>query len=130
MSRLRILKNPLNGGEEVLHIRTDKVLEAFVEVKKKHPQARIYLQPACQQNDVTPSNKVDEASLVMLSQKHDFDIVCHAAGLTPVEWFMVAAAVLSVGVSVYTYMNMPDVPIMYQKSSNNELSQRLDRERR
>lgn len=129
MSRLRILKNPLNGGDEVLHIRTDKVLEAFIEVKKKHPQARIYLQPACQQNDVTPSNKVDEASLVMLSQKHDFDIVCHAAGLTPVEWFMVAAAVLSVGVSVYTYMNMPDVPIMDQKSSNNELSNRVNRER-
>ncbi|MCU4365467.1 phage tail protein [Acinetobacter variabilis] len=129
MSRLRILKNPLNGGEEVLYIRTDKVLEAFIEVKKKHPQARIYLQPACQQNDVTPSNKVDEASLVMLSQKYDFDIVCHAAGLTPVEWFMVAAAVLSVGVSVYTYMNMPDVPIMDQKSSNNELSNRVNRER-
>lgn len=129
MSRLRILKNPLNAGEEVLHIRTDKVLEAFIEVKKKHPQARIYLQPACQQNDVTPSSKVDEASLVMLSQKYDFDIVCHAAGLTPVEWFMVAAAVLSVGVSVYTYMNMPDVPIMDQKSSNNELSNRVNRER-
>lgn len=129
MSRLRILRNPLNGGEEVLHIRTDKVLEAFIEVKKKHPQARIYLQPACQQNDVTPSSKVDEASLVMLSQKHDFDIVCHAAGLTPVEWFMVAAAVLSVGVSVYTYMNMPDVPIIDQKSSNNELSNRVNRER-
>ena len=129
MSRLRILKNPLNGGDEVLHIRTDKVLEAFIEVKKKHPQARIYLQPACQQNNVTPSNKVDEASLVMLSRKHDFDIVCHAAGLTPVEWFMVAAAVLSVGVSVYTYMNMPDVPIMDQKSSNNELSNRVNRER-
>ena len=129
MSRLRILKNPLNGGDEVLHIRTDKVLETFIEVKKKHPQARIYLQPACQQNDVTPSNKVDEASLVVLSRKHDFDIVCHAAGLTPVEWFMVAAAVLSVGVSVYTYMNMPDVPIMDQKSSNNELSNRVNRER-
>lgn len=129
MSRLRILKNPLNAGEEVLHIRTDKVLEAFIEVKKKHPQARIYLQPACQQNDVTPTNKVDEASLQMLAKKHDFDIVCHAAGLTPVEWFMVAAAVLSVGVSVYTYMNMPDVPIMDQKSSNNELSNRVNRER-
>ncbi|WP_432709385.1 hypothetical protein, partial [Pedobacter sp.] len=78
MSRLRILKNPLNGGEEVLHIRTDKVLETFIEVKKKHPQARIYLQPACQQNDVTPANKFDEANLVLLSKKHDFDIVCGA----------------------------------------------------
>lgn len=128
MSRLRILKNPLDGGE-VLRLRTDKVLEVFSEVKKKHPQARIYLQPACQQNDVTPTNKVDEASLQMLAKKHDFDIVCHAAGLTPVEWFMVAAAVLSVGLSVYTYLNMPDVPVMDQKSSNNELSNRVNRER-
>lgn len=128
MSRLRILKNPLDGGE-VLRLRTDKVLEVFSEVKKKHPQARIYLQPACQQNDVTPTNKVDEASLQMLAKKHDFDIVCHAAGLTPVEWFMVAAAVLSVGLSVYTYLNMPDVPVMDQRSSNNELSNRNNRER-
>lgn len=128
MSRLRILKNPLDGGE-VLRLRTNKVLEVFSEVKKKHPQARIYLQPACQQNDVTPTNKVDEASLQMLAKKHDFDIVCHAAGLTPVEWFMVAAAVLSVGLSVYTYLNMPDVPVMDQRSSNNELSNRNNRER-
>lgn len=127
MSRLRILKNPLDGGDEVLHIRTDKVLETFIEVKKKSPQARIFLQPACQQNDVTPSNRVDEASLQMLSKTNDFDIVCEAG--EPLTIFLVVTAVLSAGLAIYTYLNMPDVPQMNQKSGNNELSNRVNRER-
>lgn len=127
MSRLRILKNPVDGGGEVLHIRTDKVLETFIEVKKKHPHARIYLQPACQQNDVTPANKVDEATLVMLSKKHDFDIVLGAGEAVTI--FLVVTAVLSAGLAIYTYLNMPDVPQMNQKSGNNELSNRVNRER-
>ncbi len=127
MSRLRILKNPVNGGDEVLHIRTDKVLETFIEVKKKHPHARIFLQPACQQNDVTPSNKVDEASLQMLSKTNDFDIVCEAG--EPLTIFLTVTAVLSAGLAIYTYLNMPDVPQMNQKSGNNELSNRVNRER-
>lgn len=127
MSRLRILKNPVDGGEEVLHIRTDKVLETFIEVKKKHPKARIYLQPACQQNDVTPTNRVDEASLQMLAKKHDFDIVCGAGDALTI--FLVVTTVLSAGLAVYTYLNMPDVPQMNQKSGNNELSNRVNRER-
>lgn len=127
MSRLRILKNPVDGGEEVLHIRTDKVLETFIKVKKKHPKARIYLQPACQQNDVTPSNRLDEASLQMLAKKHDFDIVCGAGDALTI--FLVVTTVLSAGLAVYTYLNMPDVPQMNQKSGNNELSNRVNRER-
>lgn len=127
MSRLRILKNPVDGGDEVLHIRTDKVLETFIEVKKNNPQARIYLQPACQQNDVTPANKVDEAALLMLSKKHDFDIVCGAGEAVTI--FLAVTAVLSAGLAIYTYLNMPDVPEMNQKSGNNELSNRVNRER-
>lgn len=127
MSRLRILKNPVDGGDEVLHIRTDKVLETFIEVKKKSPQARIFLRPACQQNDVTPSNHIDAASLQMLAKTNDFDIVCEAG--EPLTIFFVATAVLSAGLAIYTYLNMPDVPQMNQKSGNNELSNRVNRER-
>lgn len=127
MSRLRILKNPLDGGQEVLHLRTEKVLETFIEVKKKHPQARIYLQPACQQNDVTPANKFDEANLVMLSKKYDFDIVCGAGEVATI--IAIVSVVLSLGMAVYTYLNMPDLPQQDQKSSNNELSNRVNRER-
>ena len=68
MSRLRIFTNPVDGHDNVLHVRTDRVLEAFKYIKKKHPRARIYLQPACAHNDVTPTNKIDEASLLMLSK--------------------------------------------------------------
>src|SRR5690606_36060038 len=127
MSRLRIFRNPVDGGDEVLHIRTDKVLETFIEVKKKSPQARIFLRPACQQNDVTPSNHIDAASLQMLSKTNDFDIVCEAG--EPLTIFLVATAVLSAGLAIYTYLNMPDVPQMDQKSGNNELSNRNNRER-
>lgn len=122
MSRLRILKNPLDGGDEILRVRTDDVLTVFKEVKKKHPQARIYITPACVQNDVTPTNKVDEASLQMLSKKHDFDIVCHAAGLTPIEWVAVASLVLSIGMTVYTLLSMPETKDSEQGSSNNNLA--------
>lgn len=127
MSRLRIFRNPVDGGDEVLHIRTDKVLETFIEVKKKSPQARIFLRPACQQNDVTPSNHIDAASLQMLAKTNDFDIVCEAG--EPLTIFLVATAVLSAGLAIYTYLNMPDVPQMNQKSGNNELSNRVNRER-
>lgn len=127
MSRLRIFRNPVDGGDEVLHIRTDKVLETFIEVKKKSPQARIFLRPACQQNDVTPSNHIDAASLQMLAKTNDFDIVCEAG--EPLTIFLVATAVLSAGLAIYTYLNMPDVPQMNQKSGNNELSNRANRER-
>lgn len=127
MSRLRIFRNPVDGGDEVLHIRTDKVLETFIEVKKKSPQARIFLRPACQQNDVTPSNHIDAASLQMLAKTNDFDIVCEAG--EPLTIFLVATAVLSAGLAIYTYLNMPDVPQMDQKSGNNELSNRNNRER-
>ncbi len=127
MSRLRIFRNPVDGGDEVLHIRTDKVLETFIEVKKKSPQARIFLHPACQQNDVTPSNHIDAASLQMLAKTNDFDIVCEAG--EPLTIFLVATAVLSAGLAIYTYLNMPDVPEMNQKSGNNELSNRVNRER-
>lgn len=127
MSRLRIFRNPVDGGDEVLHIRTDKVLETFIKVKKKSPQARIFLRPACQQNDVTPSNHIDAASLQMLAKTNDFDIVCEAG--EPLTIFLVATAVLSAGLAIYTYLNMPDVPQMNQKSGNNELSNRVNRER-
>lgn len=127
MSRLRIFRNPVDGGDEVLHIRTDKVLETFIEVKKKSPQARIFLRPACQQNDVTPSNHIDAASLQMLAKTNDFDIVCEAG--EPLTIFLVATVVLSAGLAIYTYLNMPDVPQMDQKSGNNELSNRNNRER-
>ncbi len=127
MSRLRIFRNPVDEGDEVLHIRTDKVLETFIEVKKKSPQARVFLRPACQQNDVTPSNHIDAASLQMLAKTNDFDIVCEAG--EPLTIFLVATAVLSAGLAIYTYLNMPDVPQMDQKSGNNELSNRNNRER-
>ncbi|MDV2440702.1 host specificity factor TipJ family phage tail protein [Acinetobacter gerneri] len=128
MSRLRILKNPLDASEEVLHIRTDDVLKVFKEVKKIHPQARIFLRPACHQNDVTPTNKIDEASLQMLSKNNDFDVVCQAGEAATI--IAIASTVLSLAMSVYSYMNMPKTQSGVERgSSNNKLGNRENEQR-
>lgn len=129
MSRLRILKNPLDGGDEVLRVRTDDVLTVFKEVKKKHPQARIYISPACVQNDVTPTNKVDEASLQMLSKKHDFDIVCQAG--EPVTIIAIVSLVISLAFAVYTLLTMPEAQNegIDSNSANNSLNNRSNKQR-
>lgn len=127
MSRLRILKNPLNGGDEVLRIKSDNVLAIFKEVKNKHPQARIYIQPACAQNDVTPANKVDEASLHMLAKNNDFDIVCQAG--EPATIIAVVSLVVSLAMTVYTLLTMPKNKDSEQGSSNNNLSNPQNQQR-
>lgn len=128
MSRLRIFTNPIDGQDKVLHVRTDRVLEAFKYIKKKHPQARIYLQPACAHNDVTPTNKIDEASLLMLSKKHDFDVVCEAG--EPATIIAAVSLVVSLAFSIYTLMTMPDANKGIERSSsNNKLGNRENTQR-
>ncbi|MCK4111581.1 hypothetical protein HCY65_10995 [Acinetobacter radioresistens] len=127
MSRLRILKNPLNGGDEVLRIKSDNVLAIFKEVKNKHPQARIYIQPACAQNDVTPTNKVDEASLHMLAKNNDFDIVCQAGEAATI--IAVVSLVVSLAMTIYTLLTMPKNKDSEQGSSNNNLSNPQNQQR-
>ncbi|MDO0888515.1 host specificity factor TipJ family phage tail protein [Acinetobacter pittii] len=128
MSRLRIFTNPIDGQDNVLYVRTDRVLEAFKYIKKKHPQARIYLQPACAHNDVTPTNKIDEASLLMLSKKHDFDVVCEAG--EPATIIAVVSLVVSLAFSIYTILTMPDANKGIEKSSsNNKLGNRENTQR-
>ena len=128
MSRLRIITNPVDAKEGILHVRTDKVLETFTQVKNKHPQARIYIQPACAQNDVTPTNKVDEASLQMLAKNNDFDIVCQAGEAATI--IAVVSLVVSLAMTVYTLLTMPKPQNgMDQSSANNQLGQRQNKAR-
>ena len=128
MSRLRIFTNPVDGHDNVLHVRTDRVLEAFKYIKEKHPRARIYLQPACAHNDVTPTNKIDEASLLMLSKKHDFDVVCEAG--EPATIIAAVSLVVSLAFSIYTLMTMPDANKGIERSSsNNKLGNRENTQR-
>ncbi|WP_170248666.1 host specificity factor TipJ family phage tail protein [Acinetobacter geminorum] len=128
MSRLRIFTNPIDGHDKVLHVRTDRILEAFKYIKKKHPHARIYLQPACAHNDVTPTNKIDEASLLMLSKKHDFDVVCEAG--EPATIIAAVSLVVSLAFSIYTILTMPDANKGIEKtSSNNKLGNRENTQR-
>lgn len=126
MSRIRVFPNPLDPSE-VVHLRSDDVVSVFNEIKKKNDKARIFLQPACQQNDVTPTSAVDIASLQRLSKTYNFDIVCEAGA--PALIIAAVSLVVSLGFALYTYLNMPDLPQQDQKSGNNELSNRVNRER-
>lgn len=119
MSRIRLFLNPLDPSE-VIYLRSDDIVSVFSEIKKKDDRARIYLQPACKQNDVTPTNAIDLASLQILSKTHDFDIVCEAG----YAFAAIAALVIAVGVGIYTYANMPKANQLEQGSANNELSKR------
>lgn len=128
MSRLRIITNPIDATDGMLHVRTEKVLEVFIEIKRIHPQARIYIQPACIQNDVTPTSKLDEASLQMLAKNHDFDIVCQAGEPATIAYIVVA--IISLALSIYSYMNMPKANKgVEQASSNNTLGNRENTQR-
>lgn len=123
MSRIRVFPNPIDPSE-VVHLRSNDAVRVFGEIKKKNDKARIYLQPACQQNDVTPTNAVDLASLQMLAKTHDFDIVCEAGA--PAVIIAAVSLVLSVGMAVYSYLNMPQASQLEQGSANNELSKRTN----
>ena len=126
MSRVKIYLNPVDA-KECLHVRTNDVVNLFTEIKKIHPQARIYLKPACLQNDVTPSNHVELASLKELAKTNDFDISVHAG--EPATIIAIVSLVISLGFSLYTYLNQPSLPEGAQGSPNNELSRRTNRER-
>lgn len=126
MSRVKIYLNPVDA-KECLHVRTDDVVKLFTEIKKKHSQARIYLKPACAQNDVTPSTHIELASLQELAKTNDFDISVHAG--EPATIIAIVSLVISLGLTLYTYLNQPSSPEGAQGSPNNELSRRANRER-
>ena len=86
------------------------------------------MQPACAHNDVTPTNKIDEASLLMLSKKHDFDVVCEAG--EPATIIAAVSLVVSLAFSIYTLMTMPDANKGIERSSsNNKLGNRENTQR-
>lgn len=123
--KLKIYQNELDVSE-FIEKDYECLLKEWMQIREQYPLARLYKDSVCVQNDVTPKTKQD--ALDLLHADADYFVVCHAKGLTPVEWFMVISAVLSVGVAVYTYMNMPKVDSVESSgSSNNSLSQRQNK---
>ena len=122
---LKIFHNELDASEFAEHFYTCLLTE-WITVREQYPQARLYKGAICVQNDITPKTKLDAWALKDVTG--DYQILCHAG--TPLA-FGIIAAVISVGVAVYTYMNMPEMnaPQDIAGSPNNSLAQRQNKHR-
>lgn len=123
--KLRIYHNeldPLEFSEK----EYECLLKDWLNVREEYPDARLYKDNICAQNDVTPKTK--QEALKLLEADGDYFILCHAG--TPFEIFMVVVMVISAGLAIYTYMNMPEVNNDQSTGSgNNSLSARQNKHR-
>lgn len=125
MTRVRIYPNQLDS-QDFTQMRVKDALETFKIIKKKHPQARVFLRPACSQNDITPTDQKSLERFKLLASYNELDIVCCAGDPMTVA---VVSLVVSAGMALYTYLNMPDMDAPTRGSPNNELANRTNRER-
>lgn len=127
MSMLTIFENPLDASK-IRNEHTDNVLHAFLKIKAQYPQAKIYKGNPSQNNDVTPKNKATALYLLEADVDTHFYVVCHAgAAVLPYIYYAVVALVAAY--SLYTVLTMPKGQAATQGSSNNELSQRTNKQR-
>lgn len=128
MSHLHIYENPLDASTITVE-QTDNVLKRFLEVKVKFPQARIYKNVPCTENDVTPVDKVTAFKLLDAGPEDQFHIVCHAG--EPITIAYAIIAVIAIATAVYVYTNMPSLKNDSSStgSPNNKLSDRENQQR-
>lgn len=123
--KLRIYHNeldPLEFSEK----EYECLLKDWMNIREEYPEARLYKDSICAQNDVTP--KTREEALQLLHADGDYFVLCHAG--TPFEIFMVVMMVISAALAVYTYMNMPEIPDQQASGSgNNSLASRQNKHR-
>lgn len=91
MSQILLIKNSLDESESEI-IESKNVLFDFLEVRKAHPQARIYLGNPCPENDITPTADNKESIQRLVDMQENCTIVCFAGKsalkwLNPVNWF-------------------------------------------
>lgn len=123
--KLRIYDNeldPLEFSEK----EYECLLNDWMNIREEYPDARLYKDSICAQNDITPKTK--QEALQLLHADGDYFVLCHAG--TPFEIFMVVVMVISAGLAIYTYMNMPEVNNEQSTGSgNNSLSARQNKHR-
>lgn len=123
--KLRIYHNeldPLEFSEK----EYECLLKDWLNTREEYPEARLYKDSICAQNDVTPKTK--QEALKLLEADGDYFVLCHAG--TPFEIFMVVVMVISAGLAIYTYMNMPEINNDQSTGSgNNSLSARQNKHR-
>ncbi|WP_180104799.1 host specificity factor TipJ family phage tail protein [Acinetobacter sp. YH12108] len=122
--KLRIYPNELDPTE-YSEKEYECLLKDWLNIREEYPEARLYKDSICAQNDVTPKTK--EEALQLLHADGDYFVLCHAG--TPLEIFLVVVTVLSAALAIYTYMNMPEIPDQATGSGNNSLASRQNKHR-
>src|SRR5690606_30112228 len=122
--KLRIYPNELDPTE-FNEKEYECLLKDWLNIREEYPEARLYKDSICAQNDVTP--KTREEALQLLHADGDYFVLCHAG--TPFEIFLVVVTVLSTALAIYTYMNMPEIPDQASGSGNNSLASRQNKHR-
>lgn len=127
MSQILIIHNALDQHENEL-IHSDSVLKTFLEIRVKHPQARIFKghQP-CAETDVTPARDDKQAIARLLESNEDFSIVTYSGEMiTAVNW--IAGKLF--GAAVQSFVKVPKMNNGTSTgSSNNNLSNPENKQR-
>jgi hypothetical protein len=122
--KLRIYPNELDPTE-FNEKEYECLLKDWLNIREEYPEARLYKDSICAQNDVTP--KTREEALQLLHADGDYFVLCHAGD--PLTIFLVVVTVLSAALAIYTYMNMPEIPDQASGSGNNSLASRQNKHR-
>lgn len=122
--KLKIYQNELDVSE-FIEKDYECLLKEWMQIREQFPLARLYKDSVCAQNDVTPKTK--QEALDLINADADYFVVCHAGDPLTAA---IVAAVISIGMAVYTYLNMPKPETADTSgSSNNSLSQRQNKHR-
>ena len=127
MSQILIIHNALDQHENEM-IHSESVLKKFLEIRVKHPQARIFKghQP-CAETDVTPTRDDKQAIARLLESNEDFSIVTYPGEMiTAVNW--IAGKLF--GAVVKSFVKVPKMNNGTSTgSSNNNLSNPENKQR-
>lgn len=127
MSHLQIYEDPLDASTITIE-QTDNVLKRFLDIKAQFPQARIYKNTPCVENDVTPIDKLTALNLLDAGPEDQFHIVCHAGDIISAVNYVVVkifGSIVNALVKVPTLKNQSSDA----GSSNNDLTSRENKQR-
>lgn len=126
MSQVIIIRNALDMTEQDI-VETDCVLRKFLEIKKVHPQAKIYKGNPCGETDVTPSLDNSSSIEYLHDSKEDFTIVCYPGEMISAVNYVSAKLF---GAAVSAFVKIPKLNNSSSTgSSNNNLGDKQNRER-
>lgn len=123
--RLKIFYNELDATE-FSDQPYECLLSEWMRIREQYPAARLYKGSICQANDATPKTKAQ--ALKLLDADDDYQVLCHAGDPITIA---IASLVLSVGMAIYSYLNMPKIDPATQAtgSNNNSLANRQNKHR-